>query len=150
MDSIKIETGEKRLCINDDPERVITFNPSDLLFAEKFYQMLGDVDSKMTEYQRQAEALEADKEKDANDIPVNMQARFDLLRPTCDYSRSMIDSIFGDGTSQMVFGDSLNLDAFSQFFDGITPYFKTARAAKVAQYIPTSQKPARGTGRKHK
>ena len=39
MDSLRLD-GVVRLAINDDPERVITFVPDDILFAERFYALL--------------------------------------------------------------------------------------------------------------
>jgi len=42
MQSLQIDTGEIRLAINDDPNRVIVLRPNDAIFAEKFYKMLGN------------------------------------------------------------------------------------------------------------
>jgi hypothetical protein len=150
METIRIETGEISLSINGDESRVIRFNPSDQLFAEKFYKALGEIEAKFNEYEKQAEALDADTTKDENDIPANMPERFALLRSVNEYNRALIDNVFGAGTAQIAFGDALNMDMFLQFLDGITPYFRSVRAAKVAQYIqnPNVLKPARGTGRK--
>jgi hypothetical protein len=147
MDSIQILTGEICLSVNGDESRVIRFSPADLLFAEKFYRMLGEAEKKSTEYQKRAEELGASAETDANGLPVNIEKRLAFLRETCADMRQMIDDVFGAGTSQAAFGDAMDLDMFGQFLDGVSPYFRKARAAKVAQYI-TSQKPARGTGRK--
>jgi len=47
----------------------------------------------------------------------------------------------GAGTSQIVFGESLNIDAVVQFFEGIRPYMQKARAEKVAKY--TNARPKR-------
>lgn len=143
MDSIQIDTGEISLCINGDESRVITFNPSDILFAEKFYKTLGGIEAKSAEFERQAEEL--DKEKwENNGLPINTQARMDLLRSICEYNRSLIDDVFGTGTSQKVFGDSLSLDAFGQFIKKVSPYFQKSRAAKLENYIPKRQKPVKG------
>jgi hypothetical protein len=147
MDSIQITTGEICLSVNGDESRVIRFNPKDVLFAEKFYRMLGEAERKSAEYQRRAEELDASNETDDNGLPVNIEKRLAFLRETCDTLRQMIDDVFGAGTSQTAFGDAMDLDAFGQFLNGISPYFQKDRAAKMAAYLP-SQKPARGTGRK--
>lgn len=42
MDSIRIDTGGVRLMVNGDPQRVIAFNPHDVVFAERFYALLGE------------------------------------------------------------------------------------------------------------
>jgi len=38
MDNLRIDTGIKKILINDGPE-FIEFNPSDVIFAEKFYKL---------------------------------------------------------------------------------------------------------------
>jgi hypothetical protein len=139
MDSIRIDTGIKRIAINDDPDRVIVFNPSDILFAEKFYKLVAEFEQKLGEYQQRAAALD-DAETDSNGLPVNMQARIDILRESCEYVRGRVDYLFGDGTSQKVFGDALSLDVFTQFFDGITPFIQSVRSEKIARYAATKKR----------
>jgi len=134
MQSLQINTGEIRLAINDDPERVIVLRPNDAIFAEKFYKMLGSFQTKFTEYQGRAVAVESKTETDENDIPLNTGERIELLKEICQYAHGQIDELIGVGTSQIVFGDSLNIDAIVQFFEGIRPYVQTARAEKVAKY----------------
>lgn len=136
-DTLQISTGEKHIPVVRDgaPVGEIVFNPSDVVFAEKFYKVLGEIEAKTSEYQRQIETLDAANEKDGDDIPLNMGDRLALLRSICEYNNSLIDSVFGAGTAKTVFGDALNLDVFQQFFDGVALYFKQARAEKLKQYI---------------
>jgi len=138
MDSLQITNGEKRIMINDDPTRVIVFNPSDVLFAEKFYRLIGEFQSKLTEYEAQAKMIEKVTDVDANNLPVNAEARIELIKSACQYIKERIDILFGVGTSQIVFGDALNLDMFMEFFTNITPFIQTARASKVQKYINTA------------
>ena len=141
MDSLRINTGEVRLAINDDPGRVISFNPEDLSFAERFYGLLGDFEAKEKEYQGRAAALQKDAEADDFGIPKNFGAALDLLHETCDFLRTKIDEVFGAGTSQTVFGDANTLDMFEQFFTGLTPYVQKSREKHVRKY---TGKPKRG------
>ncbi len=135
MQSLSINTGEIRLAINDDPQRVIVFNPADVLFAERFYKLFSELRRTLTtEYQPRFEAVERVTETDENNVPVNVQSRIDLVKEVCAYFRSEIDKLFGVGTSQIVFGDSMNLDAFTQFFEGITPFIRQAREDKIKKY----------------
>jgi hypothetical protein len=97
MDSIKIETGEKRIAIEDengkpDPDRVIVFNPSDVLFAERFEGMKRKALDKVREFEAQAIALEkasADTTDETinaeNDKKVNV-----LRRELCTYMRGIL------------------------------------------------------------
>lgn len=120
---------------------MLVFNPSDVIFVEKFYKLLDNFQKSLTQYQSRFEALEKVKETDTNGVPVNVEARFDVIKEVCGYIRDEIDSLFGAGTSQMVFGDSMNLDAFAQFFDGIKPFIQKARTEKIEKY--TNKRPRR-------
>ena len=134
MDSLQINSGIIELCINNDASRVIRFNPADVLFAERFYNLIGDFQSTLMHYQSKILELEKVTETDENDVPLNAGERLEVIKDVSGYIRKQIDALFGAGTSQTVFGDSLSLDAFQQFFEGITPYIQKARASKVAKY----------------
>ncbi len=146
MDSIHINTGVKRLAINDDPERVITFNPTDVVFAERFYALMRDFETKQGDYQQRAEALDLVTATDPNGLPVNLADRIAFMREICEYMHQQIDTLFGAGTALKVFEGALDLDAIGQFFEGITPFVKTARQDKLAKY----QAPKRGKGKSSK
>lgn len=134
MKSLQINTGEIKLAINDDPNRVIVLRPNDAVFAEKFYRMLGNFQAKFAEYQHRAAEVESQNEVDANDIPLNTGERIALLKEVCEYTRGQIDELLGAGTAQIVFGDALDIDAIIQFFEGVRPFMQSARAEKVARY----------------
>lgn len=143
MDALNISTGEKRISITRDgaPAGEIVFNPDDVVFAEKFYRLLGDFQNSFTQYQVQARALEAIKTLDDNGLPRNMSQRIELVSNACKYTREKIDLLFGDGTSQIVFGDALSLEAIKQFFEGIAPHIQAARVEKIQKY--TNKRPKR-------
>lgn len=148
MDNIQISTGEKRVTINSDPDKVIVFNPTDILFAERFYALLGDMQKTLKDFREKGVALSR-AQKDENGIPVNIQEHIDLQRELCDYLREKTDKVFGEGTSQKVFGEVRNLDVYKQFFDGILPFFQQARAERIAMYTTeTSKKRNRRRSRK--
>ena len=135
MDSLRIDTGVKRIAINDDPSRVIEFNPNDLLFAEKFYALVGEFGQKQKEYQKRSAEIEANKEVDENGVPANTGDGLALMREVCTYMRGKIDYLFGEGTSEKAFGDTMSLYVFEQFFTGVTPFIQSARQDKVARYL---------------
>jgi hypothetical protein len=135
MDSIHIDLGVKRIQINDGPE-FIQFSPDDITFAERFYQLIQDFQVKQAEYQVRAEAIDANKEVDANGIPANVPAGLALMHEVCGFMRERIDLLFGEGTSQKVFGDALSLTMYESFFTQITPFIQRSRSEKLAQYAP--------------
>lgn len=142
MQNINIGTGEISLSVNGDPKRLIAFNPRDTLFAQKFYRLIGNFRTKSNEYISRATQMDAVTDVDESGLPLNLQERLDLVNDICGYVREQIDIVFGEGTSQIAFGDANSLDAIGDFFDGITPYVRQARANKVEKYIPKkSSKP---------
>jgi hypothetical protein len=72
-------------------------------------------------------------------VPVNMKEKLALMLDICYFMRGQMDSVFGVGTSQKVFGDANTLDMFTQFFDGITPFIQKNRAEKMAKYTAATQ-----------
>lgn len=133
MDSIRIETGVKNIQVNDGPE-FITFDPTDVSFAEKFYALVQEFGTKQVEYKKRAELIDANKELDLNGIPVNFPEGLAMMREVCEFMRDKIDDLFGKDTSRKCFGDALSLSVFEQFFVGITPYIQSARAEKTKRY----------------
>lgn len=148
IDDIQINTGEKVLTINGDPLRTIRFNPDDLVFAEKFYNLISTFEAKSEEYIQRNNALEADKRKGADGLPINTPERLALLREACLFLRGQIDDLFGAGTSQTVFGDAINLNMFEQFFSGVLPYITAARTPKLQPYLKQTAEVARRRHRK--
>lgn len=136
MQNLKIDDGSVRLSINDDDTRIISFNPKDELFAEKFYLLLTNFRSQIDKFSERAEEVDRVDTVDEDGIPTNIRERIALLKDVCSYMREQIDMVFGQGTSQTAFGDAYNLDMFEQFFDGITPFIKDARTEKVKKYLP--------------
>ena len=133
MESLRID-GAVQLAINDDPERVISFVPEDVLFAERFYSLLDALREKEAEYQERVTALSANKAVDKYGVPENAPAGIALLREVCDFMRNEIDSVFGEGTSEKTFGEVRSLDMIEQFFKGVTPYIKSARQERTREY----------------
>ena len=136
-DTLHISTGEKRIAIERDgkPAGEIVFNPSDVVFAEKFYRLIGEFETKSDEFSRRAEEVKDDT-----------GAQLALLSETCTYFKEKINYLFGETASKVAFGDANTLDMFSQFFEGMTPFIRGARTQKIAQYMP----PAKAKQRKRK
>ena len=66
MDSIKINTGIIRLEVDRDGEKsVISFNPNDVVFAEKAYNLFKKFGEKQKEFDEKVKALE---QSDSEDI----------------------------------------------------------------------------------
>ena len=132
--NLNINTGEIRLTINDDPNRIVAFNPNDLDFVESFYSLISSFESKEQGYSARLAELNGDAAVDAYGIPKNTKAHLALIRDICDDLKTEIDTVFGDGTSKAAFGSAITLDMFEQFFEGITPFIQSAREEKISKY----------------
>ena len=149
--SININRNEGiRLLINDDPNRVITFNPKDVNFTQKFYSLLDFLEVKQKEYEEKAKAAEANtgiRKVEANgetiEIPSKIENIMHLVSDICDELNAEIDKIFGEGTSWVlfegakIFNDENN--QYIQFFEGITPFIGEARKDIKEKYKSTSK-----------
>lgn len=136
--SIRIDTGEVRLLINDDENRVIAFNPNDISFLEAFFELLEDFEKKEKEFRNEERVLNANKDVDKHGFPKNIKGKIALTRKICRYMREKVDSVFGEGTSDTAFGKANTMDMFSQFFDGVTPFIKSARDDKTGKYLASA------------
>lgn len=139
--NIAIDIGEKRITINDDPDRVLVFNPSDIIFAERFYDLIRDFEKQMTSYRDRMVEIELVVEKDDHGLFINASDRLSIVKEVCKYVNDKIDGLFGEGTSLMLFQGAVNLDAYTQFFTGLIPFIKETRKKKVQKYVQA--KPAK-------
>jgi len=162
MPNININTGAVSLTVNDDPARVIRFNPTDVNFAERVYQLIEDVQVKEKEMTVRSKDIDKRDTLTADGLSALINERIALAKESCVYLRAEIDRVFGQGTAQAAFEDANDLgdvdeetgqiirqSMFMQFFDGILPYFKKSREAKINQYT-TQATVKRGKPRQRK
>ncbi|MBI5954376.1 MAG: hypothetical protein HY865_22190 [Chloroflexi bacterium] len=149
QNTIQINTGTVDLAIvrDNNSAGTLSFNPTDTLFAERFYALLGDLQKNLKDYKERGLEL-GKKGVDEDGVPQNVEEHIALQIELCNYLRDKTDKVFGEGTSQKLFGEVRNLEVYKQFFDGILPYFQQARAEKVARY--TTETSAKRNRRKSK
>ena len=130
MDSIRIDTGAVTLSINNDESRTITFYPTDVRFAESFFELVCDF------MQHRVKVSEKEKEIKASGGTAAERSTKEvkLLRETYAFMRDRIDNCFGAGTSEIVFGNHDSLGAYASFFRGVEPYVRKARTDELARY----------------
>lgn len=148
---MKAIIGRIEIPIERDGEVVgkITFDPDDLGFLDKYYGLIEVLEVKEKELTAKGEALDSNDKKDAYGLPINMKERLAFARELCIFMRGQIDDVFGEGTSQTVFGDYNNPDMFEQFFLEIAPHVQGARGNKVAQHLGNrEQRRAAAKGKK--
>ena len=123
-----------RLTVNDDPDRVVEFNPSDVGFVSRFYDLMDNVEAKEGEYNTKLEEIQKDISINSFGVPNALKKEVALSAEICAYLREQVDMVFGEGTSQTAFGD-MNVPAmFGEFFDGIAPHITAARSKATKKY----------------
>ena len=143
-----IDTGIIRLAIERDGVATgesIELNPSDILFADKYYRLTERLKEKDVEFKKRAAVLDEHKEEDENGVPLNTRERIALTTDIVNEIRGELDTLFGEGTSVKAFGEVRSFDVLYQFFNGITPFIEKARMDKVNKYI----RPAHAKRPKH-
>lgn len=126
MDSLKISTGRVRLQIVDEAGNqrgIFSFNPTDVESAKRILEIQKDYEVKVKEFSAKIDTADTIDEKIA------------LMNEIVTYFKSIIDDCFGEGSSQILFGDEKSLDMFYDFFEGITPYYEKASKERMAKYI---------------
>lgn len=125
MESLKIRTGQVNLQIEDDAGNVrgiFSFNPQDVEAAKRFVALQQEFNAKQAEFDEKAKLAETTEQQ------VN------LLNEVVDYFRGLVDECFGEGSSDLLFGNAKTLSMFEDFFIGITPYYQKASEARIAKY----------------
>lgn len=132
-DSIRIDTGAKRVYVNDNDEYII-LNFADQRFPTRFDDMVEDFKEKQKEFQKRAQEIDDNKEL-TEDKRKEYGHRLNL--EVCTYFRDQIDKLFGPETCRKVFGDIIpGIDLFGEFLEKISPFFEKyakERGAKLAQ-----------------
>lgn len=136
MQNIQIDAGIKRITVNGDPNRVIEFNPEDILFVERFHNLIRVFEEKEKEYSARAKELQSIEATGLTDNQTLLSIQ--LVRDLCSFLNEQIDSVFGEGTSKAAFAGAQTLNMYEQFFEGIVPLIKSARSKKAAKYIRKS------------
>ena len=97
--NLHFETGEVEVKINDDPTRVIKFNPTDLSFVERFENTYKKAEDLVKKYDRQFKEAKIVDTKNKNK---NMEAK--VLKESNKDARNLVDTLFDDNVADVIFG----------------------------------------------
>jgi len=149
--NLDIDTGSLTLCVNRDQNKLITFSPKDVNFAQRFYELTDDFAKKQQGFMEKAEKLDSEMEFNEDGTPKNLDSIFELTKELDDYFKERLDYVFGKGTSETCFGDVnvMSVDnkgkrILENFLKGIAPHIKASRedSAKehTAKYVKSKAK----------
>lgn len=134
MPGIRVNTGAKRIEVNDDGD-YITLNFADQSFPGRFFAMI----DRVTDIAKEAEP----KEKELRET--YPAGSVELARAVSSFNMEFhtavskeIDGFFGADTCKRVFGDIVpGIDLIDDFFQQLMPYFQEfgkERAQKLSKY----------------
>jgi len=125
MQSIKFDDGFKEFMINDDPSRVIRFNPADYGIIERFDKARKEIAAEVDKIQEDIN-IKPDGSAEEDDLG----EAADLLDRTNKLIRDKIDYIFDSQVSDIAFGRQSPLSSvkglplFERFIRAAQPYIE--------------------------
>ena len=127
MQGIRFDEGYKEYMINDDPNRVIRFNPADYGIIERFNKARKDIIAEMEKIQKDFD-LKPDGSPDVSEDELEEAAGIieKVRKLICD----KIDYIFGNPVSEVVFGTQSPLSSvkgvplFERFIQAAQPFIE--------------------------
>lgn len=127
MAKLQINTGLIELDIERDGKRigVFSFNPTNLDESKKHAEIVEKLEKE------QPAQLAKAKELDENGTGLE---RIDFMKEFVTDMRGKIDDVYGEGTSEMCFGDCYNAEVITDFFVQLKPYYEKASSERKAKY----------------
>jgi len=99
MQSIRFDDGYKEFMINDDPNKVIRFDPTDFAIIERFNNAMKNIE-------KATENLENDVNIDSKGEPLSeLEEAAEAVAKVNKLIKEQIDYIFDSPVSEMVFGN---------------------------------------------
>ena len=95
MESLRLKTKRVEVMIDDDPERVITFNPEDVHLRGRIYDLGKVVKRKEIEMKQRIAEIEKFDGEDELGLPLKDVAAKDLMIELADFFLTEIDTAFG-------------------------------------------------------
>lgn len=135
MKSLNIGNNKIRLAINNDENRIIEFDPNDVRFINRYYSMIANFEIKQKEFMDKAAEIDKITTYNSFGMKVSDIEGSKLTLEMCEYMREQIDFVFGDGTSDTVFGDTIYPGMIDEFLSGIAEYISSSRNSKIEKYI---------------
>lgn len=124
MQSLRFDEGYKEFCINDDPNRVIRFNPSDYGIIERFNKARKEILAEMEKIQKDFDL----KPDGSPDVPEDeLEETAGIIEKVRKLICDKIDYIFGSPVSDVAFGKQSPLSSvkgvplFERFIQAAQP-----------------------------
>lgn len=124
--------------IDDDPKRVVKFNPDDVKLRARLFAFAKDAQKKQRETEARITEIERVEGTDSDGLPNNSEEMISLMLELADYVMTGIDEVFGVGTSEIVFADGFDFDTATMFINFATGKFEAVGAKKIDDRLSKS------------
>ena len=129
---LRVDTGAVTVEVNDQGDELSFV--VDVIFAEKFQDLYGEIEQKSAEFEERRKALMAEDTQDENGIHANERERTALVKEVCLYFQEKIDSLFGEDACKKALGGAMRPDLYLELLEGLTPFIKNFRKEKTNKY----------------
>lgn len=127
MAELLINTGKIELDINRDGEKVgvFSFNPTSLDESKKHAEIVEKLENGQEELTKKAKELD----KSGTELE-----RIDFMKEFVTDMRDKIDEVYGEGTSELCFGNCYSAEVITDFFVQLKPYYEEASKKRKEKY----------------
>lgn len=136
MGGIRVNTGIKRIEVNDDGD-YITLSLNDNAFLDRFFSLYERLKNMADESSAKEKAIH-DKYMGRADEAGLIQETFGLYAEAGAAMKAEMDGLFGEGACRKVFGDiTPAFELYLDFFEQLTPYlreFAEEKAQRMSKY----------------
>ena len=136
MQSLRFDDGYKEFMINDDPNRVIRFNPADYGIIERFNTARKNI---LTEMEKIQSDIDINPDGTPNVPEDELEEAAEMLGKTRKLICDQVDYIFGSPVSESAFGTQSPLSSvkglplFERFIRAAQPFIeKEVKAEQLA------------------
>lgn len=142
MDKLQIASGKKRIQITDENDKekgVLEFNPSEMVFIEKYQTLMIGFQEKSIIIEKLLEDIKSrigkgNFDEGGDETREVSKSAFETIKELYDFFDNELNILFGEGTTAMLFSTPRDLGEYNQFLEGISPYIQEVRAKKVEKY----------------
>jgi len=135
MESLRLNTKQIEIMIDDDPDRIIRFNPEDVHLRGRIYDLGKVVKRKEIEMKQRIAEIEQFEGEDELGLPLRDVAAKDFMIELADFFTSEIDTAFGEGTSEKVFAGGFDFESMALFLEFATSKFEAVGSKKVNERL---------------
>ena len=114
LDSIRVDTGIKKIEVNDEGE-TISLNFSDQSFPARYFAMIDEFETQQEIFQKEAEMLDQEYEEKQLSDHERFRKVADFNLKVHEFFKDRVDGLFGDVPS---------MDLYVDFISQLAPYFE--------------------------